>query len=514
MTLKKKKTYTVLAALLSTTMVLGACGTASKGNNTNGGTTPTASPTANVSDAGEVNKEELKPVELIWHYPQAAMPADLQSVEDAVNVITKEKINATVKLKPQVFGDYTQKMNTIVASGEKADIIWTSNWNFDYIQNQAKGAFIPLDELIEQYAPEVKKSMPDFVWDATKINGEIYAIPNYQTVTNKEGFFIQKDFADKYSLDINSIKKLEDLEPFLKQVKDNEPGVTPLVADRRGKLSFAPHQFNVEIISSNVLAIDLNNPDQVINLYESANYEQYLDMISRWYNEGYINDDAAVLKSINDLFKTGTVAVDLHNVLKPGGESEKKNASGGKEFIAVPLTEPYVSTGTIITTMQAISRTSKDPERAMMFINLVNTDKELYNLLAYGIEGKHYTKVSDNVVKVNDDASYKGTDWALGNVFNGYLLEGKDPAIPEQTIKENESANASPINGFKFDTSTVSAEIANLTTVIDEYGPGLNTGTTDKSAKLAEFRDKLKKAGVDKVVEEAQKQLDEWNKTK
>lgn len=508
---RKRKFVGLVAAILAVMMVLSACGSNSGGVEAENEKTP--APTVENSE----KTEELKPVELIWYFPLAAIPADLQSVQDEVNKITQEKINATVKLNAQAFGDYTQKMNTVAASGEKADIIWTSNWNFDYVQNQAKGAFLPLDELIEKYALDVKKSIPNFVWDSLKIGGEIYAVPNYQTVTNKEGFFIQKQFAEKYGLDVNSIKKLEDIEPFLEQIKNNEKGITPFVVDRRGKLINSPRQFNLEPIgnlNTNVIGIELGNPDKIINVYESENYKKYLDLIRSWYTKGYINEDAAILKNVNDLYKTGVVAADFHNALKPGGEAEKKTASGGQEIIAVPLTEPYITSGTTIATNQAISRTSSNPERAMMLINLLNTDKTLYNLLAYGIEGKHYTKVSDNVVKVNEDSSYKAADWVFGNVFNGYLLEGKDPGVPEETRKENESAIASPINGFKFDSAPVAAEIANLTSVIDQYGPGLNTGTVGPEEKLAEFVDKLKKAGADKVVAEAQKQLDEWKKTK
>lgn len=49
--------------------------------------------------------------------------------------------------------------------------------------------------------------------------------------------------------------------------------------------------------------------------------------------------------------------------------------------------------------MLAISTTSEDPARAMMFINLLHTDPYLNNLLNYGIEGKHYLKVNENVIK-------------------------------------------------------------------------------------------------------------------
>jgi putative aldouronate transport system substrate-binding protein len=165
--------------------------------------------------------------------------------------------------------------------------------------------------------------------------------------------------------------------------------------------------------------------------------------------------------------------------------------------------------------MQAISKTSKNPERAMMFINLLNTDKELYNTISFGVEGKHYTKNADNTIKINKEAGYvPNASWVFGNTFNGLIVEGTDANVVAQTQKENETAKPSPLIGFKFVPAAVSAEIANITTVVDQYNPGLATGTVAASQQLKEFQDKLKAAGVDKVIAEAQKQLDEWKKTK
>lgn len=495
----KKEMVKVIAGAMSVALVLTACSSDKK-------------PVAGTEPSG--NKES-SPVELVWNFPLSAIPQDLQTVQDAVNKMTKAKINATVKLQPQTFADYKQKMNTVVASGENYDIAWVSNWNWDYVQNQSKGAFLPLDELINKYAPTLPKSMPQFVWDATKIQGKIYGIPNYQTVTNKEGFVIQKRFAEKYGLDKASIKKLEDIEPFLQKVKAGESkDIVPFLNDRLGRFGNMMRTYGMEGITS-IGGVDLKNPEKVINIYEAPQFKQYLDLMKSWHDKGYMNDNAATLKNKADIEKTGNAVVQYHNVLKPGGEISAKLASGGQDIIYVPITETFASTGSIITTMQAISRNSKNPERAMMFINLLNTDKELYNTLCYGIEGKHYTKVSDSVIKIKAEAGYNpNASWVFGNTFNALLVEGTDASVVEQTMKENETAKPSPLMGYKFDNTPVTAEIANIATVIDQYLPGLTTGTVSADEKLKEFQDKLKQAGGDKVINEMQKQLDDWKKTK
>ncbi|SDO22691.1 putative aldouronate transport system substrate-binding protein [Paenibacillus sp. yr247] len=503
----KKEMFKILTGAVSIAVLLSACG--SKGSEN----ASTASPAA--SAAATTKVEQLAPVELIWNYPLSAIPQDMATVQEAINKITKAKINATVKLQPQTFADYVQKMNTTVASGENFDIAWVSNWNWDYVTNQSKGAFIPLDDLMAKYAPTLGKSMPQFVWDATKIGGKVYGIPNYQTVTNKQGFLIQKKFADKYNLDVNSIKKIEDLEPFLAKVKAGESkDVTPFLMDRAGRFGNMLYGYGLEGISS-IAGIDLSKPDKVVNMYETPQYTKYLDLVKSWHDKGLINDNAATLKNKADIEKTGNAVVQVHNVLKPGVEAQFKTANGGNDVIAIPTTDVWAGTGSIITTMQAISKTSKNPERAMMFINLLNTDKELYNTISFGVEGKHYTKNADNTIKINKEAGYvPNASWVFGNTFNGLLVEGTDPNVVANTKKENETAKPSPLMGFKFQPAAVSAEIANIATVLDQYGPGLNTGTVAASEKLKEFQEKLKAAGADKVIAEVQKQLDEWKKTK
>lgn len=56
------------------------------------------------------------------------------------------------------------------------------------------------------------------------------------------------------------------------------------------------------------------------------------------------------------------------------------------EVKMVPCTEPYVDTTSSQGAMMAISTASKNPERAMMFLNLLNTDSYLMTMLNYGIE--------------------------------------------------------------------------------------------------------------------------------
>ena len=57
-------------------------------------------------------------------------------------------------------------------------------------------------------------------------------------------------------------------------------------------------------------------------------------------------------------------------------------------------------------------------------------------------------------------------------------------------------------------------EITAVTAVYNEYYKGLNCGILDLETELPAFNEKLKGAGIDKMVDSAQAQLDEWYASK
>ncbi|MDG0792128.1 ABC transporter substrate-binding protein [Cohnella ginsengisoli] len=506
---------TTLLASISLGMALTAAG-CGNGNNNNDHASASASPSGSASaspsasasaspsasSASPSASSELPPVELTWYYPQNAANADLQLVNDAVNKITKEKINATVKLNPFDFGTYEQKMNTMTAAGEKMDIVWTSSWWFKFDQNQLKGAFLPLDDLLKTSGQKLYDSLDKKFWDDATLQGKIYAVPNFQFSAQRASVVIQKRFIDKYKLDTSTIKKMEDLEPFLKQIKEGEPGITPF-GTWKGFYTALLYGIDTKVP---VYYDDPTNtvlPDVTDEM--RANYA----LAHSWYTKGYINQDAATLKSAADVYNKGTTAVWFDWTGKPGSEVEYKAADGGNDVVLVPLGEP-VFTGAA-STLNAISRTSENPERAMMFLELVNTDKELYNTLVYGIEGKHYTKTTGNFIKIDQNAGYfTNTDWIFGNITNEYLPEGSPADKIEQTIKMNNEARVSKYNGFVFNGEAVKTEIANVNAVNGEYAASLGSGTLDPAKYLPIYEEKLKKAGAEKIRAEKQKQLNEW----
>lgn len=515
----KNPVQLIIACMLVLAVMLAGCGssgkTAESQDSTGAGSVQESSQPA----ADEENK--LDEVELIWYMGGAPQP-DQELVFTELNKDIKAKINATVKFNIIDFGGYNDKMQVLLSAGEPMDLCFTAGWVNNYTQNVAKGAFLPLDELLTTYAPKLKASVPASMWEATKVNGKIYGLINQQISAMTKGVWFRTDLADKYQFDINSVNKLEDIDPFLKAVKEGEQGIVPLNCTGDGgdtTLNFFPAiKFYDDIISRDVPGqVDVDDSSlKVVNQYAAPEFMEFCKLMRDWYQKGYFKKDIASYKDTTADMKAKKFAAGTVGNYKPGVDAEE-NSRWGFERVSIPLGKSVLQTGSIIATMHAIPKASKNPERAMMLMELLNdpAEKAIYNKLVYGIESTHYIKTGDNTIELVPDSKYNpGISWEAASTFNAYILPGQPLTVWDDTKKINAEAKPSPLLGFSFDSKDVITEIAACQSVIKELLPSIDTGTVDPEVYIPKLLEKLDKAGVSKVISEMQKQVDAWKALK
>ncbi len=113
----------------------------------------------------------------------------------------------------------------MMASGKLPDIISYIDYN-RMMSDGKNGFFIPLNELIEQYAPNIKKFFdenPDVRKSMTASDGNIYALPSTNDSASKAGlgYMIRKDWLDKLNLRLPDT--MEELYIVLKAFRDEDP---------------------------------------------------------------------------------------------------------------------------------------------------------------------------------------------------------------------------------------------------------------------------------------------------
>ena len=161
----------------------------------------------------------------------------------------------------------------------------------------------------------------------------------------------------------------------------------------------------------------------------------------------------------------------------------------------------------------AINASSKNPERALMAIELLRSNEEINKLTWYGVEGEHYTADGDEYYTPTEKSSNfpAGEVCPWGWYSSKYAMTSTtEPAIVQETIdkwKENDTVD-NPLTAFTFDDSEVKNEMSAVGNVVTQYGVPIDLGMVDDvEAAVKEYRTKLSEAGLDKIIEKCKEQV-------
>lgn len=445
-------------------------------------------------------------------YRVGEKPKNFDDLMEYVNGRLKKETGVELNIQYIGWGDYAQKMSVITSSGEDYDIAFADS----YVNNAQKGAYKDLTDLAPKYAKETMDNLDPTYIEGNKVNGKLYAIPVNGNVYAQKVITFDKKLVDKYNLDITGVKDLEDLEPLLQVIKDKEPSIPPFPIGKDVRLGNMDYVYDPSV----PLGIDMDsqNMDKIINPYtESDRLLKDLKDVHSLYSKKLIPSDAATSESIYRLDEeTWFARIETQGPFDYGDTILSRAA--GRELISVPFTEPIKDNGQMFVANWVVSNTSKNVEKSLEVLNMINTDKELLTTMVFGLEGEGWEKVGDEQMKVlpGYDASSKiiGGAWMTGD--NNTLFS--DERITDEMIeKRDESiaeAQVSPLLGFSFDESSVKTEVTNIKNVTSQYYAGFSTGTLDPAEKLEEFNNKLEAAGLSKVQKEMQKQFDEFRSNK
>lgn len=405
----------------------------------------------------ETNESGQEVVELTW-YQVGDAQKDAQLVLDEVNKYTTEKIGVKLNIIDVGWGDYNQKMQVVINTGDKWDLCFTCSWTNDYLQNAQKGAFLELDDLLTKEGKEMYDAIDPRFWEAAKVGGKTYGVPSEKEIGNMPMWVFNKELVEKYDIPYTEIETLEDLEPWLATIKENEPDVVPLYLTR----DYTAPTYMDKI--QDPVGIEYGDAElKVQNVFQTEKMLSTLDTMRKYYQAGYINKDAATASDDKSIKRF---------VTKGDGQPYAEliwSKDLGYEVVATPIMETQITNASARGALTAVNKNSDHPEKAVELLNLINTDAYLRNLLNYGIEGTHWTKVEvdpeeakaaegkpyvyDCKVKLDPARSkdYSVPYWVQGGLFNTYVLEN-EPIDKWAIFKEfNDSSEEAPSFGFDFD---------------------------------------------------------------
>lgn len=529
-----KKVLSIILSLMMLVTILTGCSNSPKDtadtSTTDSSNGSDASDDAAATDAPAAT--EPRPVTLKWYLHGSNVTDDSEVLAKA-NEYLKDKINVTLEPIWGTWGDFDANSVLAINGGDDVDIYFTCSWSADeYNAFAKKGAWVRLDNpdnnLIEKYAPDLWAALPEVLTQGATINGSdgygVYAVPGYKDIATQNCWDINVPLLEKYGYTLDDIKNTDyyGFGEILKKVKEGEGAdFYPLLVEG----AVLERMVNNSIIvtgdsgTNNLLSYYINPTDtaaegaygnKMLSKFETPEYKKFVEKTREYFLAGYIDpamgnanqaNDTRSAKQLTGDYLIGTQSYALGYEVQASGER-------GFEVAMVPCTPAYVDTTSSQGAMMAISTSSKNPERAMMFLNLLNTDPYLMTLLNFGVEGTHYTLDNGEVVFTDKRADYQPWTNGMGNVTLLPPQQGQGTDFWNIFKAYYGAAKEIPILGYSFDPTNVQTELGALSNVAAEYALALNTGTVDPAEKLPEFIQKLKDNGIDKIVGEANTQLD------
>ncbi|WP_300394375.1 extracellular solute-binding protein [Fusobacterium sp.] len=314
--------------------------------------------------------------------------------------------------------DEVLAFNLMISAGELPDII-----AYEHPEELEKlGAdkkVIPLEELVEKYAPNIKKfweENPNYKKDAIAVDGHVYMIPNYNdydSISTSQGYYIRKDWLKK--LGLKEPKNVEELYKVLKSFRESDPNENGIKDEiplfLRGNTSKKIITSLVDIFKAEYTWYNKVGSGPVFGPSQEE-YKEAIRELAKWYKEGLIDPE---------VFTRDTSSRDyiLHNNF--GGftcdwfsstgsyNSKLQKIIPGFDFsIILPVEHRGKRTTTFARENYlggwSISSTSKDPISIIKYFDFWYSEegRRLWN---FGIEGDTYTlvdgkpKFTDKVLK-------------------------------------------------------------------------------------------------------------------
>ena len=512
--MKKRTICLLLAMIMVLSIVLAGCSKTAEtpAADETPATTEPAETTDNTEtpEAPEETAEpalEQKTIQLM--ITGAGKQANSDKVWAAFNEQLQQYVpNTTVEFIDVPFEEYSEKFSQVLASGEGVDLAWTG-WLINKPQNIADGNLMPLDDLLAEYGQGIVDVLGENVVEIHRnADGNIYYLPSWQGLCGeRRGWLVVTEIAE-----LAGDTWIEDTEAALNKWRNNYSGIEDFqavldqatkylaAAKEAGKLgagintgrAFGWSMYNgmYSFLGVGGAEIGITYCDGTFTVKDGVageHYKLYAKTMADWYKEGYIRSDImSVDTSTLTMPKNGEITDTTYvfscDPYLTEADQEAAIADAGMDMTYLPIEEnAYLILGG--DTSYAIPYCADEPERAMMVLNAIYSQPDLYNTLIYGIEGEDYTKNADGTITTSyvgasptADDSYGIQRWIIGSCKNALINNGTDPNYYADLEALEETARVNPFLNFTFDRTNVEGICASILNVYYEYGPQIDNG--------------------------------------
>ncbi|MBW7454929.1 extracellular solute-binding protein [Paenibacillus sepulcri] len=527
--------------LLLFASVLAGC---SSGNNSDNGTapantpanTPTEAPADNQGDENKPAAEEPKgdPITLrVELFDRNNTPAGAPPITD--NFMTQfiqknfgDPNNIKVEFVTVPRSQEVDKLNVLMAANQAPDIAYT--YDQPTVQKYVKdGGLTDLGPLIEQFGPNLKKTMGDELLSYGIFDGKQYTVPAKRVLTAQMTTFIREDWLKELNLPLP--ETTEQFYETLKAFKEKKPGKSGDNVIPYGYIDY----FHMHALQYSFWEWDKISQE---DLYANAewlmpgNKEAYR-FLNKLYNEGLIDPDFPLQMNKDtqqfqkDLIN-GRVGAATPNTNEPvymGYYTELKKADPNASLALIdPFTDAngkhpkpvYSPNGMYI----LVPKASKNAEAAVKYLDWMSQPENIITL-QNGTEGETYKMENGLPYTLDNDlvnqTLYNYFDYCI--ILNGKYVSNtdeklnieanaSDPAFKDFTVESIEKGMSDGIVKPRVLTP-IESEIKYATTLDAKNDEIMVKVVTAKTADFDKVYDKevqdYMKIGGQEVMDEKRK---------
>lgn len=468
----------------------------------------------------------------------------LNQMLDELNGILTDKINAEIQMYYIPWTDYLSNYNLTLAQMDgSVDLVVTATDWLDAWKNAQSGAFLELSEdMLKTYAPKTWEAVTPDHWEQCKYDGEIYIMPEDQYAQwVNHGFMYRKDWAKDAGL-TDGVRSWEDMTTYFKYVRETFPDMLPYDANggNYNELSWGWMKSHTDFVpiegidSSNTFGGTLDDYYTVYSpfLTETDSLVELAKTAKEWSDMGVWKTDVLNNTSTTnrDQYKVGKAAADQHHTQTwiglashtPDNVIYQEDPEAETGFFWFGTETNNLVAMSITHGAMAVSAGSENPERALMVYDMLRNDPDCYRLFCYGVQGVSWD-LDENGYRINPEGFDPNT-MNIGGLTNYW--GGRNDNLEIRSATTNwEAVDALfaeydkvkvdyPYGQFIPDMTNIQSTVNNIGEIQANYLKQLCFGQFKGSAEdfVAEYQQALKNAGIEDVIAELQRQIDELYK--
>lgn len=190
----------------------------------------------------------------------------------------------------------TEALNLMLAGGKIPDIVGSSRIKDFVNQYGPEGAFLPLNDLIEEHAPNLKKffdEKPHIKSAISAADGNMYYIPYLPDGKYGRAYFIRYDWLDALELDVP--ETVDEFEAVLRAFKTQDPNgngeadEVPYFARQWPELIRLVTLWDGRSSGSDTYHDFYVDNGEIKHPYSGEGYREGIKNLARWYSDGLID---------------------------------------------------------------------------------------------------------------------------------------------------------------------------------------------------------------------------------